>query len=192
MSHLEIFGTALAALYIFLAIKEDRRSWLAAVASSIAYILVFWKASLYYQSVLQIFFIVSSIYGWLAWSPALDLKVARLSLQQNILVFFLAAGLTAVAFGILATYAASPAPLLDSATSVFSVIATFLTARKKIECWWYWIFINLASVWLFQSQGLQLTATIYLGFLILALIGLRRWWNELKIGPVVTGGGRNS
>lgn len=177
MSPLELLATLAALIYIALTIGEHRISWLISIISSLLYIFVFWRANLYYQSVLQVFFVCSAIYGWRAWDPEKErvLEIGRLSLTQNMKWLLGSILLSVLAKFLLASFSNSPSPTLDATTTIFSVAATFLAANKKIESWYYWIIINVLSVWLFASQALYLTAVVYAAFGVLAVLGLRAW-----------------
>ena len=51
-------------------------------------------------------------------------------------------------------------PLLDSLTTWFSLLATWLAARAKLENWLYWIAIDGVLVFLFYVQGLPFLALL--------------------------------
>ena len=177
MSYIEIIATFFAFIYIALTIAELQISWLVAILSSVLYIFLFWQSSLYYQSILQIFFILSSFYGWWAWDPKreTEIKISTHTAIENAYWIAGSFAITLPASIILEKISDSPAPTLDALTTVFSVSATILTAHKKIESWWYWIAIDLLSIWMFVSQKLFLTATVYAGFTALAVFGLNSW-----------------
>lgn len=71
-------------------------------------------------------------------------------------------------------------PIADSVTTVLSLLATYGQARKLLESWWLWIAADLIYVPLYVSKGLNLTAVLYAVFLVLCVIGLRRWQSDLK------------
>lgn len=183
MSSLEILSTAFAFLYIILSIAERQISWLLAIVSSLLYVFLFWQSKLYYQSALQVFFILSGLYGWWAWDQKreAEIKISSLSSKQNLSCLGISILAGAMASLILRYFSDSPAPFLDAITTVFSITATLLTAHKKIESWFYWILINIFSIWLFSSQQLSLTSIVYIAFLILAIIGLNSWSKKLAL-----------
>ena len=51
-------------------------------------------------------------------------------------------------------------PFVDAATTVSALLATWMVARKLLENWLYWIAIDLASIGLYLSRDLSLTATL--------------------------------
>ena len=66
-------------------------------------------------------------------------------------------------------------PWLDAFTTVASFVAMLLMARGRIECWIYWLVIDLVGVWLYVTKGVYFVATLYGVFLWLAALGLKNW-----------------
>ena len=66
-------------------------------------------------------------------------------------------------------------PLIDSFTTIFSFIATYMTAKKWIENWLYWILINVVSVYLYYSRGLEIYAFLMLINAIIAAFAYYKW-----------------
>ena len=56
-----------------------------------------------------------------------------------------------------------------------------MVAQKLLENWLYWIVIDLASIGLYLSRDLALTAALFAGYVILAWLGYRTWriqWHQ--------------
>jgi nicotinamide mononucleotide transporter len=64
---------------------------------------------------------------------------------------------------------------LDSVSSWGGVFATWLVARKVLECWLYWILIDALSMLLYLRTGLHATAALYALYTVLAYLGWREW-----------------
>lgn len=69
--------------------------------------------------------------------------------------------------------APDPSPKLDSLTTVLTVMAMFLTSRRYIEQWWFWIFCNIGAV-LF-IEGLINTTHFTGPVLVGDLSGMLNW-----------------
>ena len=69
--------------------------------------------------------------------------------------------------------APDPSPKLDSLTTVLTVMAMFLTSRRFIEQWWFWIFCNIGAV-LF-IEGLFKTKVFTGSVLVSDLSGALNW-----------------
>jgi nicotinamide mononucleotide transporter len=63
---------------------------------------------------------------------------------------------------------------------VFSFIATWLTARKVLESWVYWIAIDLIAAVMYGLKGLQPTVFLYVIYALVAVYGFYSW-RKMKV-----------
>ena len=171
------FGIA----YVVLAIRQHRACWLAGVISTALYATVFYRAGLFMQAVLQLYYVAIAVYGWHAWRAlpgrdALPVSRAPWRLQLAGLVAVLLA--TAASSLLLARSRAATEPLLDSLTSWASVFATWLQARKQLDNWAWWLVIDLLCALLFWQTHDYPTMLLYLFYLVLIAIGWRSWGRD--------------
>ena len=66
-------------------------------------------------------------------------------------------------------------PYWDATTTVLSLIAQYLLARKVLENWVLWIVVDVLCIGIYGVKGLYPTAGLYAVFLVLATIGLITW-----------------
>ena len=66
-------------------------------------------------------------------------------------------------------------PYLDPAITSFSILATWLIARKYLENWIYFIMIGAVSIFLFASRGMYLLAFLFVIYTFLATYGYFKW-----------------
>ncbi|HYF61502.1 MAG TPA: nicotinamide riboside transporter PnuC, partial [Herpetosiphonaceae bacterium] len=64
---------------------------------------------------------------------------------------------------------------LDALTTIMSFVATILMARKRIECWVYWIAVDVIGIGLYYAKDVKFIALLYVIFLALAIAGLFAW-----------------
>jgi nicotinamide mononucleotide transporter len=180
MSGAEVVATLLGLLGVGLMVRQHVWAWPVGIVQVILSAWVFWESRLYSDVVLQGIFLVLQGYGWWAWirGRARDgeaLPVTRLGGRA-------AAGFTAA--GLLATAAwgegmrrltDAALPHADAFILVFSVLAQWLQARKRLESWLGWIAVNVVAVGVYASRGLLLFAGLYAVFLVLAVVGYRAW-----------------
>jgi nicotinamide mononucleotide transporter len=74
-------------------------------------------------------------------------------------------------------------PYFDSFTTVAAIVTTYMVARKVLENWLYWFVIDSISVYLYLARGLTLTALLFVLYLVLIVIGWRRWWLDWRALP---------
>ena len=184
MAGTEIAAVAFGIAYILLAIREHRGCWIAGGISTALYALVFFDAGLPMQSVLQILYVALSVYGWLTWGRA-EGKAPRSSLpiRAHLLALAGVALATAASAPLVARYALAASPVADSLGTWASLFATWLLARRYIDNWCWWIAIDSGLAALFASQGLWLTAALYLAYALLAMAGWRTWRRNRPRAP---------
>lgn len=180
---LELGGTITGFLCVWFAAKKNVLTWPLGIASVIFYFVVFNNQKLYSDALLQIFFALFQVYGWYLWSANKgdnERTIKSLKPAQWVLVTVLLGTVTGLWFYLLITLKPDASlPFWDSFTTVGSLMAVYLQARKNIACWWLWIVVDLVYVPMYIYKFLVVTALLYAGFLFLAVYGL--WnWNKLK------------
>jgi nicotinamide mononucleotide transporter len=182
MSSWEIAANAANAGSIFLAARNNVHTWWIGILGCALFGYVFLEARLYADLTLQVFFIVTSVIGWVNWQKGQagsDLPVRRTK-PLGLVLCTLGAISAAAGYGLLLlrfTNAASP--VWDSLVLMFSVLGQFLLMGRRVENWWAWIIVNTIAVPLYASRGLTLTAVLYALFWINAWWGLRSWHKQL-------------
>lgn len=180
----EALAVVLAIAYLLLAIRQNIWCWAAGIASTLIYGMLFFRAALYTEALLQLFYIGVSVYGWWHWSrPAEPLPVTRWPLRHQLwaLAAVLALGLANGA--LLAAFTPAALPYPDALVSWASVLATWMVARKLLENWLWWFVIDSASMWIYAQRGLWLTVLLFGLYLLLILRGYRAWRRDLVAQP---------
>jgi len=178
----EIVAMLTGVVYAVLAARRNRLCWVAGAVSSALAALLAGLRGLPMQSALQVFFVGMSVYGWLSWTRSAaqgELPVGLWPLTSHLIA---ALAVTALSFAIaqlLASETKAAWPLLDSLTAGFSLLATWLAARAKLENWLYWIAIDGVLVFLFYVQELPYLAFLNLLFIGIATGGFIAWRRRL-------------
>ena len=183
MSVWEILAVFFALAYLLLAIRENIFCWLAAIISTSIYTVLMFQANLYMESALQIFYIVMAIYGWHSWrhgsGPNNTLAISSWHWRRHLVPIALILLATILSGLLLSSYTNAAMPYLDSFTTWGAIFSTWLVARKILQNWHYWFVIDSVSVYLYINRDLYLTALLFVVYLLLILIGLRRWRKQL-------------
>ena len=190
MNAAELCAVLLALAYVLLAIQQRRICWLAAIASALLYIHIFWQVALYLEAVLQIFYIAMAVYGWSAWGRQLrdenshhqshdqahdQSHIQTWTGQQHLVACTTIVSLSLILGWGMQTWTDAALPFFDAATTVSALLATWMVTQKLLENWLYWIAINVVSIGLYLSRDLSLTAALFAGYVILSMIGYRTW-----------------
>ena len=180
----EIAAVVLAIAYLVLAIRQHIGCWPAAIASTTIYIGLMYEARLYMESALQVFYIAVAVYGWQQWRRGgpggRPLAVQTWPWPRHAVAIAAILALSAGSGYALARYTSAALPYLDSFTTWGAIVTTWMVARKLLENWLYWFVIDSVSLYLYVSRGLLLTAALFALYLVLIVIGYRRWRASLR------------
>jgi len=177
---IEIIGALLSLTYLILEVKRNWTMWIIGIISSIFYVYIFFKAKLYAETGLNLYYAVLSVYGLYAWKFASTKNDAgsvfhhlsiRLAIILTAVTLFVFAGM----IFILVRYTDSTVPIPDALVAALGIVGTWMTARKIVECWYLWIFANIFATGLYISQNLYPTAILYIVYSALSFVGLREW-----------------
>lgn len=178
LSIAETAAVLLAITYLVLAIHQNILCWAAGMISALIFMGVFYSALLYMQSALQIFYVGMAIFGWYQWRYAGDegsgVRIHTLTIVRHVQVI---AGISATALllGWIMGRTDTPFPYAEAFITVAAIVTTFMVARKVLENWLYWFVIDSIAVYLYVARELYLTALLFVFYLVMAVIGFRRW-----------------
>lgn len=179
MSRWEIVAALLGVGYIVFAARESQWCWPLAFISTLIYTVLFWEGRLPMQALLNFYYMGMAVYGYLLWRQrkqggnAIAIHSWPVSFH---LIFLLAGGLLTWLIGhYLSAIGASQSPYLDAGVTVFSVLNTWLMARKVLQNWLYWIVIDAAAVVLYMGVGFYATVALFSLYTVLATLGFINW-----------------
>ncbi len=179
----EIIAVVSAIAYLGFAIRQQIVCWLFAAISTAIYIGLFIEAKLYMESLLNLFYLVMAGYGWYVWRSGgtddQDRPVVIWPRNTHLVAIVALGFLSALSGYLLSNYSDAAFPYVDSLTTWFAVWGTFLVARKVLENWWYWLLIDIASVFIYWSRDLQLTSLLFVVYVIMIPFGLVSWTKSM-------------
>ena len=193
MNTLEIIGTAIGIIYLILEYRASTWLWVASIAMPAIYIEVFYRAGLYADLAINIYYILASIYGLGCWlltrrkarisdeadrsdkSEKSDTGITRTPARMWVplaavgVVIFLILGVA------LSRFTDSTVPWADAFTTALSIVAMWMLARKYVEQWIVWIVADVACSALYVYKDLYFTSALYLAYAVIAVLGYRKW-----------------
>jgi len=175
---LELAGMAATILGIWLTTRRLLICWPVVLAADFLYLAVFYRARLFSDALLQVFFVAFTLYGWWHWWRGVraEGQVTIAPLTPRAGFAGLAAGaIGAVLLGELMVRVGAALPHLDATLASYSLVASWWGARKHIANWWLWIAVDAVYIGEYLYKGLQATALLYAGLIVLAVLGLRDW-----------------
>ena len=180
-NYIELLGAILGIAYIFFSIRQNILTWPVGLLTSALYVWVFFDSKLYADMGLQVYYVAISIYGWYEWLRGNSsgskemLKVSRLSRKTGFILALVNFVLFLLMWYILKNYTDSPVPFADSLATSLSIVATWMLARKILEHWLVWIFVDTFSIGLFWYKDLHPTVILFAIYTIMAVIGFIEW-----------------
>lgn len=192
-NYIELLGAILGFAYIFFSIRQNILTWPVGLLTSAIYIWVFFDSKLYADMGLQMYYVVISIYGWYEWVKGESissgskkmLQINRLSLNMGLVLTLVGIVIFMLMWFILKTYTDSIVPIGDSLATSLSIIATWMLARKILEHWLVWIFVDAFSIGLFWYKDLYPTVILFVIYTFMALVGYIQWKKELVSEKVI-------
>ena len=185
MNPLEIAANAFNAAAILLAGRNSVHTWWTSIVGCTLFAWVFYYARLYADVTLQAFFVGASVVGWWRWKHGgggAELPV-RHSSRGLVASAAVSGVLVAAGYGwLLHRFTDAYAPFLDSIVLAFSVLGQLLLVGRRVENWWCWLLVNTIAVPLYASRGLYVTASLYVGFWVNAIVALMKW-QKLAVDP---------
>lgn len=186
VNKIELLGAILGVLYIRFSIKQNIFTWPTGILTSALYIVVFFNSALYAAMGLQFYYVAISIYGWYYWLNGKKadnkslLPVRRVKKKLWVQLGVISILLYFSILFVLVKFSDSDVPFMDSLTTTLSITATWMLARKYIENWVIWIFVDFASIGLYIYKSLWPTVILFVVYTVLAFFGYIEWKKDLK------------
>lgn len=192
MSWVEIVSAALGLSCVVLAGRNSKYNFWVGYLYTAALFFLFLKNNLVACLLLQPVSLGINILGHYRWTHPKEeeqsvednsaLKVSMLTNLQRVFVVFCVLMIAAVWGWLLDTiFPADPHPYLDSCVTVLILMAQFLSALKKWDCWIAWMIVNVAQIILHISVGhifMPVVCALYLVNGIWALVSWKRRYNK--------------
>lgn len=178
---LEIAAVVTGLAFLVLLILEIRWCWLFGIISSALFVILMYQVKLYSESLLYVFYIFIGFYGWYQWNRKTGRVIAIKTVSWiRLLMISIAAILGSIGVGLtFEHYTDAERPFADAASSVLSIVASFMEAHKWLAAWIYWIIINGFSIWLYFDRSLNLASVLMLIYFILSVWGYFQWEKKL-------------
>ncbi|MES2278063.1 MAG: nicotinamide riboside transporter PnuC [Bacteroidota bacterium] len=185
LSWLEVIAVITGLLCVYLAAINNIWNWPIAIISTVITVYVMANKYLYADMLQYTYLTIINIYGWYVWSkrPGSDDKrpVARISRKQilwtvaAVIVITPVLGYTLITFAARLNYQPPAFPYLDSFCTVVSLAAQVLMARKVLENWLIWVFVDIIYVVIYTVKDLQAFAFMFVVYIVIALVGYFDW-----------------
>lgn len=183
MEILEILGFITGAIGVYLTLKEKLLCFPVGLANVAISLYLFFEQKLYADAIQQFVYIILLSYGWYHWKHGKE-KNHSVSITKSSLSFFVSSltGGIIVAFLLgyfLREYTDASFPWIDSSATAAAFVAQWFVAKKKIENWILWIFVNLTYIAIYAYKSLWFYVLLFIIYLLLSFWGYRSWKQQL-------------
>ncbi len=180
---LEFTAVIVTLACVWLMAQEQPLGWPIGILGCVLYIVIFHRARLYSDVLLQVYFLVTSIWGWYCWTyggpEETNLPITALSWAARL--GWLTTGMVGIVIlgYAMERYTRAALPYWDATTTVLSLIAQYLLAAKVVESWALWVTVDVIAIGVYRARRLYQTMALYVVLLLLAANGLREWLAKL-------------
>lgn len=186
---LEIIATLSGLIHVYLLTKEKIIAWPFGIVTVGTYIYIFFVSKLYSEAILHVVYLILNIYGWYNWSRrhdnVPDVPITRLSVRGMVLFAAIILAGTVLWGGFMKRNTDASFPYVDAYTTVASLCAQYLLARKKIDNWILWILVDLVAIPMYLLKDLFITSGLYFIYLLLCIHGWLQWRKSLGWAKVL-------
>ena len=178
----ELTGLIFGLLAVYLLIKENILTWPAGIIYCLVSFYIFWNAKLYQDFGLTAFFLVMNIYGWYEWAnpkktkkDSSELPITSLQPKTYLILTGIAVVYISVSGFFFSNYTDASLPYADATTTGLSLIAMWMTAKKKIENWILWFIVDVLATIIYFYKGIYFYSFLYLIYIVMAVSGYMNW-----------------
>lgn len=185
-SILDLTALIVGLVYLLLEYRASIYVWIAGIIMPAVDLFLYWDAGLYGDFGLAVYYLLASIYGFIAWkfwkkeSTTEEMPITRFPLRLLLPVMVVFLVVWGVVWAFLQYWTNSTVPVTDSLTNALSIIGMWMLARKYVEQWIVWIVADAIYVWLYAYKGLPFKASLYTFYIIIAFFGIRAWKQKMN------------
>ena len=193
---LDILGFVVGLVYLILEYKASIWLWLASIIMPAIDMVLYYKAGLYADFGMAIYYCLAGVYGYMSWKwfKRSDQRSERrgerpVTRYKRAHILPSAAALLLLWFGIwwmLTHWTNSTVPVADAFTTALSIVALWALAQKYAEQWLLWLVVDVVCCILYVTKGIPFKAAIYGLYMVVAIFGYRKWLKMVNSDPAVS------
>lgn len=181
----EVIAVLTGIICVALQTKEIIWAWPFGIVSVSISVFIFYQSQLYSDVILHLVYIFLNIYGWHYWfqkrkSPSEDAPIQYLN-NFKFLIWSIGilVGTSIWGYG-MNKWTGADLAYLDAFTTVGSLAAQLLLARKVLQNWIIWIIVDIVAVNVYIYKEIYFIAFLFFIYLLLAVYGYFDWKKEFK------------
>lgn len=184
---LEIAGLLVGLAYLYFEYHANRLMWLMSVIMPMISLWVYFRAGLYADFAINIYYLAIAVYGYLVWTFGLKrdkksepVPISHTPRQMYVGLILALLAIYALIAWLLINFTNSTVPYYDAFTTALSIVAMWMLARKYVEQWIAWFVVDAVCVGLYIYKGIDFYAALYAVYTVIALLGYRKWLRLMR------------
>ena len=177
---LELTTVVISLLWLWLEYRANIWLWPVGILLPLLWIPICWQSKLYGMLAINVYYLITSIIGWIAWlrkrgDDVEELPITNIS-RGGILLSLSLGAVGYILLLLLKPYIPEwQLPWADALTTIASVIGMIWMAKKWRQHWLCWIIANAAGFIALYSAGDYLSSFVYAVNFVTAFFGFRKW-----------------
>ena len=182
---LELTTVVISLLWLWLEYRASIWLWPVGILLPLLWIPICWQSKLYGMLAINVYYLITSIIGWIAWlrkrgDDVEELPITNIS-RGGILLSLSLGAVGYILLLLLKPYIPEwQLPWADALTTIASVIGMIWMARKWRQHWLCWIVANAAGVISLLSAQDYLSTFVYAVNFVTAFFGFYKWTRLMK------------
>ena len=178
---LELTAVFFSIVSVLYAKKNNVLVYPSGIFASIIFVYLLVKWELFGDFIINIFYVIMSIYGWYLWTRKSNgkdlLHISRTNNKEKIITSII---FTVACSSICIIYTAFDkfdnwTAYVDTLTTAIFFSGMWLMAKRKIENWIFWIVGDVITIPLYFYKGLTISSFLYLIYAFIAIAGYFAW-----------------
>ncbi|MDI9817718.1 MULTISPECIES: nicotinamide riboside transporter PnuC [unclassified Legionella] len=184
---LDIVGALASLLATYYFIRLTSKAWPVSLLAICLNSWLYWQKGIYADMLLELFYFLSTCYGWYLWRSPAEKRNVNANLQPSkkqwlLLVSFIVF-LFVIILNLLLTFTNSNIATLDSLTATLSLAAQWLLCHKMIATWVLWFITDAIYAYIYFHKQIPFHGILMLIYMVMAVIGYLTWATQAKSRP---------
>lgn len=178
LQFLEILAVISGLAYVVLASKGNKWCFLFGLISSVIYVYITFIYHLYFDTSINIYYIIMSFIGWYEWSNKQEKSdlVINTTAKNKLITGILSSAVVCIILAFFVDrFSDAELAYADAFTTVFAIYATWMTVKRYIENWIIWIVVDLVASFMYFYKELYFTSLLFIIYTVIAIVGYFKW-----------------
>ena len=183
---LELTAVFFGVVSVLYAKKNNVLVYPSGIVGSAIFVYLLIKWGLFGDFIINIFYVVMSVYGWYLWTRKAEgknlLNISQTNRKEKIIAsiifitVFIFIWIIYIAFDKFDNWTA----YVDTLTTAIFFSGMWLMAKRKIENWIFWIVGDIITIPLYFYKGLTMSSFLYLIYTFIAIAGYLAWRKSIE------------